>query len=134
MSTNNEGLSVALPLNMDSTFGAYNLNTTFEDLAKQNLKMLVLTNPGERMMDPSFGCGVRAFLFEPNAQTTYDDINETIKLQVAKYLPYISIDRVEFQSGEPGLDLDPNFLGINLFFTIVPLQIPTFLQISANGI
>ena len=134
MSTNNEGLSVALPLNMDSTFGAYNLNTTFEDLAKQNLKMLVLTNPGERMMDPSFGCGVRAFLFEPNAQTTYDDINETIKLQVAKYLPYISIDRIEFQSGEPGLSLDPNFLGINLFFTIVPLQIPTFLQISANGI
>ena len=128
------GFSPKLPLTYDEIDGPYSLLKTVATMGHQNLKMLVLTNPGERMMDPSFGCGVRAFLFEPNAQTTYDDINETIKLQVAKYLPYISIDRVEFQSGEPGLDLDPNFLGINLFFTIVPLQIPTFLQISANGI
>ena len=43
------GLSPKLPLTVSDVFGPYNLNTTFDELAKQNLKMLVLTNPGERI-------------------------------------------------------------------------------------
>ena len=36
------GLSPQLPLVVSEVFGAYNLNTNFEDLARQNLKMLIL--------------------------------------------------------------------------------------------
>jgi len=53
------GLSPKLPLTVSEVFGPYNLNTNFEDLAKQNLKMLILTIPGERIMDPNFGVGLR---------------------------------------------------------------------------
>ena len=84
------GLSVALPLTISEVFGAYNLNTNFFELAKQNLKMLILTVPGEKIMDPLFGVGLKRYLFEMNDQGTYDRITERIMQQTKIYLPYIS--------------------------------------------
>ncbi len=68
------GLSPKLPLTTSDVFGAYNLNTTFQEVAKQNLQMLVLTMPGERMMDVNFGVGLRRYLFENNGTNTYPNI------------------------------------------------------------
>jgi phage baseplate assembly protein W len=132
MPTNNEGLSVALPLTIDPTFGPYSLNTTFEDLAKQNLKMLLLTNKGERIMRPNFGVGLRSYLFEQNSPVTFGVLDELIRSQVSQYLPYIGINSINFATSESVADLDPNFMGITISFTILPLQVSTFLQINAN--
>tara|TARA_R110002110_G_scaffold51387_2_gene150927 strand:+ start:1366 stop:1770 length:405 start_codon:yes stop_codon:yes gene_type:complete len=132
MPTNNEGLSVALPLTIDPTFGPYSLNTTFEDLAKQNLKMLLLTNKGERIMHPNFGVGLRSYLFEQNSPVTFGVLDELIRSQVSQYLPYIGINSINFATSESVADLDPNFMGITISFTILPLQVSTFLQINAN--
>ena len=60
-----EGIGAKLPLERDSEFGFYNLNTEFADEIKQNFKNLLLTCPGERVMIPQFGVGLRNFLFEP---------------------------------------------------------------------
>jgi len=127
------GLSAALPLVVSEVFGPYNLNTTFEDLAKQNLKMLVLTIPGERMMYPNFGVGLTSYLFEANLDETYERIRERLYEQVAIYLPYIRIDQVKFGIPEDNPDLFPNSLSISIFFTIVPLQQSTALEIDVNN-
>ena len=127
------GLSVALPLTIDSVFGAYNLNTTFEQLAKQNLKMLILTIPGERIMDPNFGVGLRRYLFEFNGSDTYSAISSKINQQVQKYLSYIRIDDIKYQIPEGNIDLYPHNLSVSIFFTIVPLQMSTALQIDVDN-
>ena len=57
------GKSPKLPLSKDYQDG-YTLNKTFRDVARQNLKMMVLTSPGERIMIPDFGVGIRQYLFE----------------------------------------------------------------------
>jgi|TARA_R110002020_G_scaffold309040_1_gene524591 hypothetical protein len=126
------GLSVALPLTLSDVFGAYNLNTNFAQLATQNLKMLILTNPGERMMDPEFGVGIRNFLFQQNTPDTYGNITTAIQRQVQKYLPYISIDNVQYSIPENNPDLFPNSLSVIIKFTIVPLQQSAVLQIQQN--
>jgi hypothetical protein len=126
------GLSVALPLTLSDVFGAYNLNTTFGQLATQNLKMLLLTNPGERMMDPGFGVGIRAFLFNSNTPDTYANITTAIQRQVDKYLPYIQIDNIQYTTPENNPDLFPNSLNVIINFTIVPLQQSVVLQIQQN--
>ncbi len=126
------GLSAALPLTVDSVFGTYRLNTTFEELAKQNLKMLVLTLPGERMMDMNFGVGLRRYLFENNGPETYGKIATRINEQVQKYLPYIEIDDIKFKIPEDNPDLFPHNLSVSIFFTIVPLQINTAIQIQVD--
>ena len=72
---------------------------TLRDNIKQNLKMLVLTNPGERVMDPNFGVGVSRYLFEMiEDNSIYADIDSRIREQVSLYLPYVNIQRVEFLS------------------------------------
>ena len=127
------GLSVKLPLTLSSVFGAYNLNTTFEELAKQNLKMLVLTAPGERIMDPNFGVGLKGYLFEMNTTSTYPQISSRIESQVSQYLDYIRIDDIQYQIPEDNPDLYPQNLSVSIFFTIIPLQLSTALQIDANN-
>jgi len=127
------GLSVALPLMVSPTFGAYSLNTNFNQLARQNLKMLMLTNPGERMMDPNFGVGIRRYLFEPNNDFTFTEIERRIYQQVKNYLPYIGIDNVEFIQSSVGDTLDPHYLGVKISFTILPIQQSSLLQINVNN-
>ena len=63
---------------------------------KQNLKMLILTNPGERVMTPNFGVGIRKYLFEVVSDEVYAEIDSKIKQQVSLYMPYLKITRVQF--------------------------------------
>ena len=127
------GLAVELPLVVDNTFGPYNLITDFESLATQNLKMLVLTNPGERMMDINFGVGLRRYLFQPRVDRTFGEIKTRILEQVGIYLPYIKIESVDFfQVGETP-DEFPNDVKVKIFFKIVPLQISSGLEVDVSS-
>ena len=126
------GLSPQLPLVVDEVFGAYNLNTDYKQVAIQNLKMLVLTNPGERMMNPDFGAGVRRFFFENNDRTTYNRIAERIYGQAATYMQFIQINNITFNTPENNPDLFPNTIAIEIQFTIIPLQISTSVLIPVS--
>ena len=75
----------------DRTNGPYLLTKTLEENAKQNLKNLILTIPGERVMNPDFGVGFSALLFENANQQLVEDLKERLFTQVGKYLPFINI-------------------------------------------
>ena len=127
------GIAPRLPLVFDNVFGPYGLITDFETLAKQNLKMLILTNPGERMMDTQFGVGLRKYLFEQNEGSTYSEIQTRIRNQVQRYLPFIGIKRIDFSVPEGNPDLFPNNLVVSIFFTIIPLQTNAILNVEVNN-
>ena len=62
-------LAPQFPLQINEETGAYT-EYPLEDLTKvvdQNLKMVLLTAPGERLMFPNFGVGMRRYLFEQGA-------------------------------------------------------------------
>ena len=118
------GLAPILPLRKDDIDG-YKLIKSYEELARQNLKMLVLTGQGERMMDPEFGVGLRRYLFEPNNPFTYGNIEAAIRSQVTNYLPYIEILAVNFKKSEE-LTAD-HLLNVEIEFFVVPLQIKSTL-------
>jgi phage baseplate assembly protein W len=127
------GLSVALPLEFSEVFGPYVRNMTFNALAKQNLKMLLLTNPGERIMDVNFGAGIPRYLFENQGPDTYAAIAGKIRQQVEVYLPYLAIDDVVFNFVEDNPDLFPNSLNLSIYFTIIPLQQSDSLEIDIRN-
>jgi phage baseplate assembly protein W len=89
------GISPKLPLSRSDTDGI-TLNKSVFSAAQQNLKMLILTSPGERIMMPDFGVGLRRYLFRNVHQSTFNEIRQGIEQQVRKYLPYIRIIQVEF--------------------------------------
>ena len=126
------GISPQLPLVVDEVFGAYNLNTDYKQVATQNLTMLVLTNPGERMMNPDFGAGVRRFFFEHSDPSTYHRISERIYSQVATYMKFIRINNISYNVPENNPDLFPNTIAIRIDFTIIPLQISTSVLIPVD--
>jgi hypothetical protein len=105
-----EGLSIILPLIVDSESGPYGLHKDIDSVAKQHMKMIILTAPGERVMDNNFGVGIRNYLFEPATPFIKDDIQNRIRSQVAKYLPFVNILKIE-------IDMNPDagslFLSIN---------------------
>ena len=123
-----KGLSPKFPLEKGNLVGAYKLNTTFKDMVRQNFKNLLLTNRGERVMDINFGVGIRSYLFEPKTASTMGDIAKRIQKQTKKYLPFIAINSIDFA----GSDGDSNILGIQVTYTITPLQARDQLSIDSK--
>ncbi len=124
------GLAVKLPLTVDKQFGPYGLITDYADLVKQNFKMLILTVPGERIMNPDFGVGLKKYLFEMDANSTYAEINDRIYSQTSRYMNYIQLNKIDFKKPENNPDLFPHTLAVTIHYTIVPLQLSTMLQID----
>jgi len=127
------GLSVKLPLMLDPTDG-YALNKTYKELVQQNLKMLILTSPGERMMDPLFGVGLRQFLFEQNTPISWGNIEARINTQVAKYMPFVKVIRVDFGKLDDNPAIKDNTLTVSLVYKIIPLDSVDNLEMYLTGL
>ena len=90
-------LSVKLPLARDSGDG-FEMIKSFKSMIKQNFKMLLLTEKGERVMDPEFGVGLKRFLFENFTNSTFSKMERAILDQSAIYLPILDIEEIVFNS------------------------------------
>jgi phage baseplate assembly protein W len=86
-----QGYSPKLPLTNDPIDGKYALNKTLLDTIKQNFKMLLLTNPGERIMMPDFGVGIRTFIFDQDTESVRNIIKNRISEQVKRYMSFIIV-------------------------------------------
>ena len=124
------GLAPELPIRRDDVDG-YRLIKSFKDLAQQNFKMLVLTAPGERMMDPEFGVGLRNYFFEQKTPSTYSEIETKIRNQVATYLPYIKVLRVQFREPKD-IENALNLLSLKIEYFVAPLQIKNTLSFDLD--
>jgi len=75
--------------NISSGFETIN-EENLNELVIFNLKNIILTNPGERIMDAKFGLGIKRYLFEQET-TSFEEVSFSLKNQVKKYAPYIKI-------------------------------------------
>ena len=107
------GFQPQIPLLLDSENG-FALTKTLKDNIKQNLKMLVLTNPGERIFVPNFGVGARRFLFESVGQETFSAIDNEVREQVSLYMPFLNIERIQFIQS----DVDSSRINIKITYTV----------------
>ena len=130
------GFGAALPLHTTTEDGPFALLKTMEAVASQNLKMLILTSPGERIMDNEFGVGIRNYLFWQYTPATLSDIESRIKSQTARYIPYIDIKDVSFNNNGGamvGASMADNFLSIQIKYQIIPLNIGSVLTLPFSA-
>jgi phage baseplate assembly protein W len=120
------GISAKLPLSVSQKDGPYRLTKTVTEALTQDFKMLLLTNPGERMMDPDFGIGIRNYLFENASEFIYDELTSLIIDATASYLPQIQIEKVLFNESSDDNQLndliDSNIISITIRFSINPFS------------
>ena len=104
--------NVKSPIQSQSDFRS---SYTTLDQARSNLQNLVLTNKGERVMHPNFGCDVWKMLFDFELKQIKVQLKKVIIDQVKLWLPYITINDVEF--GRVGGD--PQTLSMNIIFSLL---------------
>tara|TARA_Y100000296_G_C5168132_1_gene255818 strand:- start:1531 stop:1920 length:390 start_codon:yes stop_codon:yes gene_type:complete len=124
-------LTPKLPLSRNFQTG-YKLIKEYKELVKQNLKNLLMTIPGERMMDPTFGVGLRRYLFENDTPGLHDQIAENIKSQVKKYLSYINIESVSITTSDGDPYMDMHLLDMTIEYSIIPLALSDTLEITTT--
>ena len=82
----NVAIGVTFPFNGNAVF---NSSFSTKEQVKSNLLNVLLTDPGERVMEPTFGVGVKRLLFEQNINE--EDLKERINNQTLLYVPEIEI-------------------------------------------
>ena len=119
------GLTPKLPLTLEKEDG-YLLIKSYRELVKQNFKNIVLTSPGERVMDPNFGVGLRRFLFENDTQAVRSEIISRILSQTKSYMPFVEIINISFRETEM-----TNKVNLIIQYDILPLSTSDVLEIPA---
>lgn len=105
-----KGIGVDLPIFATQGSGIA-LNYTTIDQASANAKNLLLTNQGERVMLPTFGCNLYRSLFENQTDFLVDNLKTTINEQFNYWLSYIFINELQITT-------DPDYNTLYLSMTI----------------
>lgn len=123
-----QSLAPELPLTLGSG-EQHRMIRDFKELAVQNFKMILLTSPGERVMDSNFGVGLRKYLFELDSESVKTTIAKRIESQAQEYAPYINITSITYPPNESN-----NTLNIRIKFLINSINIEEELIFSSAGI
>lgn len=68
-----------------------------EEDIHQSLHILLSTHPGERIMNPQFGCDLRQYVHEEITQTLFTKMKVTIGAAIRDYEARISVNDIFFE-------------------------------------
>ena len=78
---------------------------------RQSIGIILDTEPGERIMRPTFGCGLRRFLMKPNTTATRALIKQEVERALAASEPRVKVNAVVVEPGD-----DPALVLIQIFY------------------
>jgi phage baseplate assembly protein W len=94
-----------------------------EEDIRQSLRILLATAPGERVMQPAYGCDLRRLVFEVINQSTLTDIKDVITRAVLLFEPRVIVDLITVEAGpkhQAGeLFVPDGVLRIKLDYTVI---------------
>ena len=99
------------PGNQDGFFSTS--KTTIESI-KNNIRLLLQTQKGERMFQPNLGMGIRRVLFEQITEDTQVQIENDIVDTFATWLPFVELREINIDQAEQ----DQNKINIKIVFNI----------------
>jgi len=118
--------SAAVGINIPfSARGVFKSNFTTKEATKNNLINYFLTNPGERPLNPTFGGGLRDFIFEQIEDNNLDFLEDSITSDLQQFFPNISVGNLEILKQE-----DLNIITISLTYSIDNTNITDTIEID----
>tara|TARA_Y100001972_G_scaffold76712_1_gene93244 strand:+ start:186 stop:593 length:408 start_codon:yes stop_codon:yes gene_type:complete len=115
-------VGVDLPLNAP---GVFRPNYTTSAAIKNNLINYFLTNPGERPLNPTFGGGLRAFIFEQIQEDNLDFLRERIQQDILQFFPNVNIGNLEVLKNE-----ETHSINVSLTYSVINTNIGDTLSID----
>ena len=113
-SYNDYAIGISLPLQFDNNTFAQTFQTS--EQVKSNIKNLLLTKKGERILQPEFGSGLQELLFEPSTVDFEGRIEDTINESLQQWLPYVTVEEIDIEATDELRD--NNRINVSLKFRI----------------
>jgi uncharacterized protein len=83
------GRGITFPMRVDQS-GSIAMGSGADDI-DANLKVVLITAPGERVMRPQFGCRIWDLVFEPINANTLGLMSEAVKDAVSQWEPRVDL-------------------------------------------
>jgi len=98
-----QALGILLPI--DRGFNGY-FRQGFDTLeqVKSNFVNLILTRLGERLHQPTFGCGIHDYLFEPMSDENIELARLSVIDAVSRWMPFLQLLVVRIESLQENID------------------------------
>jgi phage baseplate assembly protein W len=91
------GVGWGFPLRVNAQGGLSYVDGA-EDV-QQAIWIIVGTAAGERVMLPSFGCGIHEYVFSPNSETTAGNLAHHVRKALVDWEPRIDVGDVTVEGG-----------------------------------
>jgi phage baseplate assembly protein W len=87
---------------------------TTREAVRNNLLNYMLTNKGERPLNPLFGSDIRKKLFDPITQTIFAGLEIQIREEIEIFFPLVKVEKLSITSKE-----DQHLININLTYSVL---------------
>ena len=102
----------------DGVEGYFTATSTTIAAIKNNIRNLLLTNRGERYLQPNIGLNLRRYLFEQYSTDLEDSIKVEINDTIAMWLPFVLIKEITVKMSNVNDDIGTHTLQIYVVFSI----------------
>ena len=114
----NVQVGIDLPIRFsDNENGGFATTSTTIEAVKNNIRNLLNTNLGERLMQPQFGTDLRRIIFEPIDEQVTLKIQDKILDALEIWLPFVQVSNIEIVNQSK--DTDNNSVLVNIEFSIL---------------
>jgi uncharacterized protein len=120
------GTGVAFPPQPDPVTGALDW-LSGAAVVRQSIRLILDTEPGERVMRPTFGAGLRRYLMDPNTPVTRAQIALDVEAALATWEPRIVVKAVTVVPGD-----DPAEVVLTVSYVHVLDQSPGSLELPLS--
>ena len=117
-------VGVGIPFNGSAVFKS---NFQTQDAIKNNLINFFLTNPGDRFLNPTFGGGLRDFLFTQITNGNINFLEQDITSKISKFFPNIQVEELKVLRED-----DENKIKIELNYKVLRTNITDEIEIEFN--
>lgn len=130
----NTPIGLNIPI-QDGSSGYFDQSTDSFTAYRMNIINLIRTNPGERRMNPTFGCRLWTVVFEPNDQLIPDKVSKIIRNDISQWIPGVTVNSVDVKyfEDDQSVDLrDIYKLYIVVTFTVDAINQSDVVKITLN--
>jgi uncharacterized protein len=84
---------------LDAALGIGAVLVSAEPDIEQSLRILLATNPGERVMQPAYGCGIKRMVFEQLNDSLLTEMRHLIEKAILFFEPRITVNEIAIDAG-----------------------------------
>jgi phage baseplate assembly protein W len=110
-------INIKFPLEK-GTAGAFAVNDETIQAVADDLKILILTNWGERVANYTFGANLRPLIFEQEGDELNQKVSDAINSAIERWMPYVNVLEIVVLDHRSDLSLGDNEVKVNLTFSV----------------